>query len=773
MNIKDAKKHLAHVRQLPDGQWIEHLLDEHLFAVANLSSSFAAVFNSQDWAQLSGLWHDLGKFREKFQKYIKSVSGYDAEAHIEGAPGRVDHSTAGAIHAIENLGASGRIIAYLIAGHHAGLADWNGEAASLFQRLEDGKVKGYLQEALLSEPDADLLNQPAPTSLPPRNGSLALWIRMLFSCLVDADFLDTEAFMDERRQALRAGYPSLSELLSAFDEFMAHKGGNSKVNRIRAEVLRQCRDKATLPPGLFSLTVPTGGGKTLSSMAFALNHAVHHGKNRVLYVIPYTSILEQTANIFREIFGDENVIEHHSNLDPEKEDSRSRLATENWDAPIIVTTNVQFFESLFAAKTSRCRKLHNIVNSVVVLDEAQLLPPEFLAPILHVMQDLSHNYKVSFVLSTATQPAFSPRPKFAGLKDVCELMDDPGQLYADLKRVETELPDDFNASRSWESVASELQQYESVLCIVNSRKDCRELHALCPKDTIHLSALMCGQHRSEVIADIKQRLKDGIPTRVVGTQLVEAGVDMDFPVVYRALAGLDAVAQAAGRCNREGSLPGMGKVVVFVPPKPAAPGLLRKAQQSGQEIMRLTPVNPATQKRDPLTRERFEAYFRHYYASLNSLDKEGIVGLLDMHNIADATKYKFNFRTAAEKFRLIDEEGQTAIIVRYGESAKLIGALEASQDMEPKQRRAILRKLQRYTVNIREHECKKLIGSGDVKEIFGVFVQMSDGLYRPDIGLILNEPLDAASLVFGYMEGTATVQGDIVAPADVQWEVEK
>jgi len=755
-----SKPVLAHVRQLPDGSWLEHLLDEHLQEVARLAGEFASAFDSNDWAKLTGLWHDLGKFREKFQQYIKSVSGHDAEAHIEGAPGRVDHSTTGAIHAIEKLDMQGRILAYLIAGHHAGLSDWNsveGGQSSLLQRVDDGKRKGYLQEALLAAPATDILNQPRPVSLPP-NGSLALWIRMLFSCLVDADFLDTEAFMDGRKSKLRSGYPALPELKSAFDRHMEDKAAKAKdsaVNRIRADVLRQCRNKAELSSGLFSLTVPTGGGKTLSSMAFALNHAVHHGKNRVIYVIPYTSILEQTAEIFRCIFGNENVIEHHSNLDPNREDSRSRLATENWDAPIIVTTNVQFFESLFASRTSRCRKLHNIVNSVVVLDEAQLLPPEFLAPILHVMQDLAHSYKVSFVLSTATQPAFSPRPKFAGIKDVRELMDDPDRLYANLKRVEPELPADFATSRTWESIADELQQHDSVLCIVNSRKDCRELHGLMPKDTVHLSALMCGQHRSQVIAEIKQRLKDGIPTRVVSTQLVEAGVDMDFPVVYRALAGLDAVAQAAGRCNREGELkdaegiPVMGRVVVFVPPKPAAPGLLRKAQDTGREIMKLAKEN----KDDPLTRERFESYFQSYYYRLNSLDTLpiSIVDLLDMHNIgtscADAGKCKFNFRTAAEKFRLIDEEGQTAVIVRYGESPKLIAELEASQNMEPYQRRAILRKLQRYTVNIREHECKKLMASSDVQERFpGVFVLVSDGLYRPDIGLVMGEALAAASL---------------------------
>lgn len=737
-NTQNERFALAHVKKNEQGEWKEHLLHEHLARVSCLSGQAAKVFGSEDWAKIAGLWHDLGKYREKFQKYIKSVSGYDAEAHVEGAPGRVDHSTAGAIHAIEKFGLQGRILAYLIAGHHAGLPDWNnaeGGQSVLFQRIENGKQNGYLQEAFDAMPPVEILNQLRPESLPP-NGSLALWLRMLFSCLVDADFLDTEAFMDNGKSGLRFGYPSIEALKSLFNQYMTDKAANAKdsdVNRIRAEVLRQCREKEKLPSGLFSLTVPTGGGKTLSSMAFALGHAAHHGKDRVIYVIPYTSILEQTAEIFRDIFGTENVIEHHSNLDPDREDSRSRLATENWDAPIIVTTNVQFFESLFAAKTSRCRKLHNIVNSVVVLDEAQLLPPEFLAPILHVMQDLANSYKVSFVLPTATQPAFSPRPKFTGLKNVCELMDDPERLYADLKRVEAELPDNFSSPRTWESIAGELQQYESVLCIVNSRKDCRELHGLMPKDTIHLSALMCGQHRSQVIAEIKQRLQNNIPTCVVSTQLVEAGVDMDFPVVYRALAGLDAVAQAAGRCNREGNLKQLGKVVVFVPPKPAAPGLLRKAQQSGEEIMRLT-------RGDPLARERFEAYFRHYYASLNSLDKANIVGLLDLHNQAEARKAEFNFRTAAQLFRLIDEEGQTAVIVRYGESPQLIDSLEKSQNMQPHTRRGILRRLQRYTVNIPRHECRKLLEGHEIYEIFpGVYMQVSDLLYHSQLGLLMSK----------------------------------
>ena len=280
MDSKSENLALAHVRQDDGGGWHEHLQDEHLRGVAAIASDFATDFDSSDWASLAGLWHDLGKYREKFQRYIKAVSGYgkryDTEAHIkdEEAPGRIDHSTAGAIHAIEKMGLQGRILAYLIAGHHAGLPDWNNAESghsSLFNRLEEGKAKGYLQEALNTFPSAKILEQPRPASLPP-DGSLTLWIRMLFSCLVDADFLDTEKFMDGDKPGRCGNFPELKELLSCFDQHMTKKAAKAKdsaVNFIRADVLRQCRAKAAQPSGLFSLTVPTGGGKTLSSMAFA------------------------------------------------------------------------------------------------------------------------------------------------------------------------------------------------------------------------------------------------------------------------------------------------------------------------------------------------------------------------------------------------------------------------------------------------------------------------------------------------------------------------
>ncbi len=732
MENRDINIFLAHVREIEQGTWDKHYLEDHLHKVAQLAAAFAASFNSSDWAYLAGLWHDLGKYQAAFQKYIRGVSGY--EAHIE-APGRVDHSTAGAIYAIQQLGQEkGRVLAYPIAGHHAGLADWYGDetgAKALSQRLE----KKQLLADTLSQPiPEEVLHPELANSKPPRGMDLALWIRMLFSCLVDADFLDTEAFMDQGKTTQRQGYPDLAILKPSFDSAirqLADKADDTLVNRIRAHVLERCRQQATQPPGLFSLTVPTGGGKTLSSMAFALDHALAHGKRRLIYVIPYTSIIEQTAQVFSKIFG-EAVVEHHSNLDAERETPRSRLACENWDAPIIVTTAVQFFESLFAVRTSRVRKLHNIVDSVVILDEAQLLPPDFLKPILHVIDQLRTHYGVSLVLCTATQPALHPQQgfdqNFSGLQGIREIMADTIDLHRKLKRVEVVVPEDLHTGISWEALAQQLIQHESVLCIVDRRDDCRNLHRLMPDGTVHLSGLMCGQHRSEVIERIKRQLQDGKPNRVISTQLIEAGVDVDFPVVYRALGGLDSIAQAAGRCNREGTLEGLGKVVVFVPPKPAPAGHLRQAQGCGRQMLQQG-------LDDPLKPQHFETYFRQLYwmKGDQGLDKHQIQQLLKPD-----PKLKFAFRSAARHFHLIDESAQAPVIVLYGKSPDWIEELKKNG---PK--REIQRKLQRYIVNLPRYRHEELLKSGDIQELEkcpGIYVQAFNGLYHKDWGLLGDDP---------------------------------
>jgi CRISPR-associated endonuclease/helicase Cas3 len=446
-------------------------------------------------------------------------------------------------------------------------------------------------------------------------------------------------------------------------------------------------------------------------MAFALRHALKHGQRRVIYVIPYTSIIEQTGRTLAGIFGRENVIEHHSNLSPEKETLRSQLATENWDAPIIVTTNVQFFESLYAAKPGRCRKLHNIVNSVVILDEAQLLPPELLTPCVDAMKDLVASYGVTMVLATATQPALP------GVQ-ATEIIPTGMNLYERLKRTEFTFPANLNQPTDWPTLAAQLQQHEQVLCVVNSRRDCHDLFHLMPTGTIHLSALMCGAHRSAMIRLIRWRLRKRLPIRVISTQLVEAGVDIDFPVVYRALAGLDSIAQAAGRCNREGTLE-RGEVHVFVPPKPAPRGLLRKGEDTMRDL--------CATGFDPHQPDAFTRYFQLFYSRVNDTGSRFHDWLVKDVN----PEMKVQFRTAAEECKLIDDQAQRPVIVRYGGNEKLIRSLKA---VGPK--REIMRKLQRYTVNLPVRMAAAMQADGRLEEPWpGILAQSDFNIYDRQTGL--------------------------------------
>jgi len=518
-------------------------------------------------------------------------------------------------------------------------------------------------------------------------------------------------YMKSMNAVQRGGYLSMNELHGRFTAYMkdlAAVAPDTDVNRVRQTVLTDCRAAAILKPGVFSLTVPTGGGKTLSSMAFALEHAIRYDKKRIVYVIPYTSIIEQNADVFRRAVGVDQVVEHHSNLSEDDVTTQARLATENWDAPIIVTTSVQFFESLFAAKTSRCRKLHNICNSVVILAEAQLLPVEFLSPILRAMELLVEHYKVSFVICTATQPALEKQdmvPDFPGIAKgtTREIIRDVPGLYHALKRVEVSVPKDLKTPRPWEEIATELKGYYSVLCVVSDRKSCRELFNLMPEGTYHLSALMCAQHRSDIIARIKDDLKAGKPTRVISTQLVEAGVDLDFPVVYRAMAGLDSIAQAAGRCNREGNLNAtgtLGKVVVFVPSKKAPQGILRKATETAVGMLRKGVP-------DPLDQSVFPPYFSELYWKANNLDAKNIIPLLT----PERENFGMAFRSAAEAFTLIDDAKQRSVLVPYGDGVNLLKELEHTGP-----ERWLLRMLQRYTVNVYTYEFNDLLNRGSVRE---------------------------------------------------------
>lgn len=664
--------------------------------------------------------------------------------------GKIDHSAAGAILAANKNKGIGKILGYLIAGHHTGLPDWYPEMRTNGYTLEERLSNPeHLQNALKGNPPDSVLNAVLPSSLPcqSQNGGSELvhvWIRMLYSCLVDADFLDTERFMSPEKADLRPNAVDLEMLKERFDLYMAVKENGSpdtQVNRARKNILRECREKGrSLEPGLFSLTVPTGGGKTLASMAFALEHALKHGKKRIIVAIPYTSIIEQTAAVYREVFGDEAVLEHHSNFDPKKETPKSRLATENWDAPIIVTTNVQLFESLFAAKSSACRKLHNIVNSVVVLDEAQMLPTDFLQPVVSVIKSLSAHFRASVVLCTATQPVLSGKVGTGkdilnGFEDgsVRELMSDPEKLFNVFQRVRVRILGQAGERHEWSEIAERLREHEQVLCIVNTRKDCRELHAQMPDGTVHLSALMCPEHRSKVIAEVKSKLMVGEPVRVVSTQLLEAGVDIDFPTVYRSFSGLDSIAQAAGRCNREGRLE-RGDVVVFNPPKPSPSGRLLKAETAAQTLFRTEPELAAS-----LMPEAFRRYFIHYFGGLNGFDTRGIMDLLAGN---DAARYfQIQFRTAAKRFKLIDDAMQYGVIVRYRNGKTNISALiDQLRFGGPSQ--TLMRQLQRYSVNVYDPDLKKLKDNGLIEEVSGIWVQTQDSLYDPVFGLNIDATLN-------------------------------
>ncbi len=722
MKTYKLPKMIAHL----DLQGNTHDLAEHLQKSAILAAHFASLFGADEWAYAAALWHDIGKYSDAFQAKLAP------DAHIEERQGRVNHSSAGALYAVKQLGEYGKLLAYLIAGHHAGLPDFDSAeegAASLHVRLQNDTS---LLDDALKNADKSVINLSKKPTQKPLGGSegLHLWLRMLYSCLVDADFLDTEAFMDSKRTEIRGSTVSLDAMTEVFKQHMqgfADKSGT--LNEIRSAILTRCESAAQIDKRLFSLSVPTGGGKTLSSLAFALNHTRTFNKSRIIYAIPYTSIIEQTGAVFADIFRslEGSVLEHHSNLDPLKETPKSRLASENWDAPLIVTTTVQLFESLFAAKSSHCRKLHNIVNSVIILDEAQLLPPELLKPILQSIRLLSAHYGVTFLLCTATQPelrsrhdALGSNKLLEGLDKVHEIIEHPETLYRELKRVDVTI-DDPKAPKKWETIAQEISAHSKVLAIVNTRADAATLFRLMPQDTIHLSALMCPQHRSDTIAHIKARLQDDQPIRVVSTQLVEAGVDIDFPVVYRALAGLDSIAQAAGRCNREGKLPSLGAVRVFIPPKPAPSGLLRFGEQAMKNMM----VNPPKEWLDP---SNFARYFDLYYEQIHSFDKQEII----KNMLTPSSRLALQFRSAAKAFKMIDDNGSQGIVVRYDQKAESL----LEQLRHAGASRDLMRRLGRYSVSLPRYHFEALQKRGDLEEIEGVFV-LKPSLYHPSLGVVV------------------------------------
>ena len=724
----------------------------HLNKVARWAAEFAGGMfppgtdrdAAKQWGYLAGLWHDLGKFAPEWQDYLKSK----ADPHAAEVTGRVDHSTAGAQHAAAKH-LLGHLLAYPIAGHHSGLLD--GESNHACQRHRLGKCD--LPEWSCAPPV--ILDAPVPALPPFLKGSddfsLSFFSRLIFSSLVDADFLATEAFMNPR-QALIRNQVAENVLQQIADRVLAHiqsfgtPAPGDNVNLQRKAVVDDCRAASGEKPGLFTLTVPTGGGKTLSSLLFALLHAIAHGQKRVIFVVPFTSIIEQNAEVIRKIVAPLQtdaftaIIEHHSALSPEKETKRSRLAAENWDAPIIVTTAVQFYESLFAFKTSRCRKLHHIANSVVILDEAQTIPVDFLAPCLRVLRELTDHYHSTVVLCTATQPAIHHQPdEFPiGLKGCREIIRDPAALFASLKRVEVH----FTGHLSDAELVQRLHAHHQALCIVNRRKHAREIfrHLGSSEENFHLSALMCPEHRSCILEKMRLRLQNNLPVRLISTQLIEAGVDVDFPVVYRSIAGLDSIAQSAGRCNRNGKLDQPGQTYVFVPEDQKGEAYFRETAQVASGLIDLHP--------DLLSREAIHAYFDlYYYQQKSRWDSKGILSRECFRRENDRTfPFHFQFATVAEKFRLIDE-WQVPVVIPYDDKAR--GLIKDLANPTVPLNRNLLRGLQRYTVQISPKLRDENIRSFDVLRD-GQFhaLQACKINYSNDFGITFDEQdIDPANCI--------------------------
>ncbi len=747
--------HLAHIREDEKGCFAEQSIEEHCLNVARLAREL--IYEDEDSGGLkdlaynAGLLHDFGKYRSDFQRYILSASGANPSGKV---PPKAPHAIVGAIEArrLFDDPMIADTLAYCISGHHRGLYDHN----EMERRLRHGEHKRWCDacEKLtsvedLGTTDCDDVGEPY---------DLQMAIRMLFSALVDADRLDTEQFMtpdlSAERLRIKGNYASLCTLrerLRAKTESFS-SAPDTPVNRARAYFLESCRAHgAESDPGIYTLSLPTGAGKTISSMAWALEMAIRNHHDRIIYVIPYTSIITQTAMVFREIFGEENILEHHSEVVVEQQGegdsgdeqmSRLKFLTENWDAPIILTTNVQFFESLFASKPAKCRKVHSIANSVIVMDEVQALPEGFLSPILSAIDTLSEAFHCSILCCSATQPVYDEdlnssddgSDYYTPLDTRGDLVPREAKYFVPFDRVDYHLEPQTVTSQE---LAERLAAEHSVLCVVNSRKDAgqvyrtlRDLPKVKADEVIHLSRSMCSAHLRRAIEAIKERMREGKPTKVISTQLIEAGVDLDFPCVWRAHSGLGSIIQAGGRCNREGKMERRGQVFVFSLADGSRPfgNIARGCSATKMLLHKLS--NKIIDPTDP---EVIAKYYRLYFKDIPDFDTEGIEKDLteDPEDI--------NFESAAERFKLIDDEGTFPVIVPYMDEGKAL--VNKIRNHELLTRRDYHR-MQEYSVSLRQGDYSTLLSHGNVEQIpWGedfISVLMDDKCYDSVAGVVIS-----------------------------------
>lgn len=694
----------------PEGQSIE----AHLKGTGELAETFAAEFGAAANGKLCGLAHDIGKYSDEFQLRLRGGK-------------KVDHATAGAIECFKIKAA---FEAVCVIGHHSGLPNVGHKDADTTEsqtffgrklRAEQGGIPDYRK------------NWNGHIALPQdyfrpsgRGFATAFYIRMLYSCLVDADYIDTETFMNG--DAGRGNYEPLSALCDKLTAYISKWNNPTReIDILRQKILNSCIEKASAPRGFFSLTVPTGGGKTVASMAFALNHAAANSMKRIIYVIPYTSIIEQNAKVFRDILGQENVVEHHSSVSYELSENadeleyRSALATENWDAPVIVTTAVQFFESLYANRSSKCRKLHNIANSVIIFDEAQMIPSNNLRPCVAAIAELVRAYNATAVLCTATQPAIDEMLlEYSKKESVVELCPDVDGMFEKFRRTSFEK----EGRLTTDELVSRLESQQQVLCIVNTRKFAQEVYEALPSEgRFHLSTLMCPVHRKQKLDEIRERLKSGKTCRVVSTSLIEAGVDVDFPRVFREMAGLDSILQAAGRCNREGKRSAESSIVTVFESENKVNKLIAVNRDAAEETVR-----DWTQ---PNTTSTIERYFKAYRDFLRNDDKSGVITASEK----GISGCGLPFEWIAKEFKLIDENTFT-VYISVGEGKELISRLR-----EGERSRELYRKAGMYSVSIYENHFNSLINAGAAEPFGDDAAILTDlSLYSDEKGLATDVP---------------------------------
>lgn len=776
------KEYVSHIRE--DGT--RETVATHLDEVGRMAADFATPFGLDIWAQFAGRIHDLGKYSDEFQHRI-----------LDQGP-RVDHATAGAFEAAKaNLWP----ISYAVSGHHGGLPNGGvtgdlpdaGTLAGRMLKAAKGLTPDYsaYRDDLSGLPDIEQLAKCGtnePNLLDRINGSgeddpcfsVQFLIRMLFSCLVDADFLCTERFMKNGHLRETPSTASISGLCESLERTIARfYPPHTSLNQKRCEVLDDCLRAAREEPGVFSLTVPTGGGKTYAAMRFALNHARQHGMRRVIVAEPYTSIIEQNAQVYRDALGIDNVLEHHADFDFEAPYTRvndmtgdadaatkaaqMRLAAENWDMPIVVTTNVRLFESVFANRTSACRKLHNIAGSVIVLDEAQTIPTDYLIPCIRVLVELVRFYGCSVVLCTATQPALDGY--FNGYDmPVREIVRDTSSLFSALRRVMYE----YIGSVSNTELAQRIVSDEQCLCVVNNRQQAHDLYQLvasCSGDgeAFHLSTLMFPVHRQRTLRTIRKQLRGGEPCRVIATSLVEAGVDLDFPVVYRALAGLDSIIQAAGRCNREASSSELGHVYIFENAvdhmkvsemddcsegsREDNPSVVHYAaprevsMRAGVTVTAFPQVRSEGVLANLDSQSSIATYYRLLYfgKGKDALDKQSILASLSEISTAIVALAheqslaigSIPFADVAERFRFIAEDSYQVVIPQEEVSQEVTALRESFAT------RDVLRALGRYCVSVYQRDLKTLKAAGAVMPTVseGLFILKDCSLYTADTGL--------------------------------------